>query len=99
MTSTFSVVVDFSTQTAGGATTVKVDYSGVGYSGYYSALASNASATGNAVQLSAVASLPNAANNPVTGTGGISMTSTLAALYGFAPQVSGPQSSCGGLVG
>ena len=56
MTSTFSVVVDFPTQTAGGTTAVKTDYFGVGYSDYYSVLASNASLTGNPVQVSALGS-------------------------------------------
>ncbi len=99
MTSTFSLVIDFSTQTAGGATSITSNYGDLGYSDYYAALVTNASLTGNPVQASAVGSLPNAATNPVTGTSGVSLTTTLAALYGLASQVSSPQSSCGGLVG
>ena len=99
ITSTFSTTIDFSTQSAGGASSIKDVYTGVGYGTYYSYLAANAAATLNPVQTSAVASLPNATNNPVTGTGGVAMTTTLALVGGIAPQISNTWSQCGGLTG
>ena len=99
ITSTVSVTVDFTTQTAGGASTVQGYYNGLSYSDYYSALASNASLTGNAVQVSAVGSLPNTTNNPVTGSSGVTMSTTLASLFGLASQSNDPQANCGVLSG
>jgi hypothetical protein len=99
LTSNIALTIDFGTQTGGGATSIKDVYGSLSYADYYAGLATNAAATGNAVQTSAVASLPNQANNPVTGTGGVSMTTTLAALYGLGPQTSESWSACGNLVG
>ena len=100
ITSTFSAVIDFSTQTAGGASSIKGVYNNLSYLNYYTALAANSGATGDASQVSAVASLPNTTNNPVTGTSGVQMVTTLASLYeGFTQDTTSNFSACGALLG
>jgi hypothetical protein len=97
MTNTFSVTVAFGTNTTGGATSQAVDFTD-SYNDYYNNMVANSS--GNATDLSAIASLGGGphTNNPVTGSSNTDMNTSLAAALGIAPQTATTFPGCGGLV-
>ncbi|HXS97323.1 MAG TPA: NF038122 family metalloprotease [Candidatus Limnocylindrales bacterium] len=96
MTSTFTVTVAFGAQPDGGGGSQWFTQTST-YNAYYNALVANSS--GNATDTSAIASLGGGAHtfNPVTGSGSIVMTATLASALGMGAQVSDVFANCGGL--
>ncbi len=96
MSSNFSLTVAFGSQANGGATS-RFLVGAVPYSDYYSALV--ASSSGDATDISAIASLGGGPHttNPVTGSGNVVMTSTLASDLGLADQASVAFSTCDNL--
>ncbi len=95
MTSNVSLTLAFGGQAGGGASTSSSSYI-ESYSAYYSALVANSS--GNATDLSAIASLGGpSVNNPVTGSSNIKLSTTLAATLGLDPQFNAPLSGCDNL--
>lgn len=96
ISSNFSLTIAFGSQAAGGATS-HFFVGTVPYSDYYNALV--AASSGNATDISAIASLGGGAHttNPVTGSGNIVMTSTLASDFGFTTQPFAPFSTCDNL--
>ncbi len=95
LTSTFTVTIAFGSQAGGGGTSSWFTQSAT-YTNYYNALV--AASSGDATDTSAIASLGvPGANNPVTGSGNIVLTSTLASLLGLGSQASSTFNDCGGL--
>jgi len=104
MLSNFTLTIAFSSQNGGGGTSGTLNYDAVPYNtgtyNYYSSLV--AASSGNATDASAILSLGLAgANNPVTGTSTVRMSSTLASLLlnplSGLTQASSSFASCGGL--
>jgi hypothetical protein len=96
ITSNFTATIAFGAQTGGGVSTFSSSDT-VTYNNYYNALVANSS--GNATDISAIASLGGGphTNNPVTGSPNVVMSTTLAALLGLGTQTSSSFSQCGGL--
>jgi len=96
MTGNFTVTIAFGSQAGGGGGSQWFTATST-YSAFYNALLANSS--GNATDTSAIGSLGGGPHtiNPVTGSGNMVMTTTLASLLGLDSQVSGTFASCGGL--
>lgn len=96
MTSNFTVTVAFGEQAGGGGASQWFTETST-YNAYYNALVANSS--GDATDTSAIASLDFGVhtNNPVTGSGNMVTTSTLASVLGIGSQVSDVFASCGGV--
>jgi hypothetical protein len=95
MTSNLTLTIAFGGIPGGGAQSSTFDDT-ASYSAYHSALVANSS--GDATDTAAIASLGGAnANNPVTGSNQIQMTSTLAAYLGVGSQVSDMFAGCDNL--
>ena len=96
MTSNFAVTVAFGEQAGGGGTSQWFTDTST-YNAYYNALVTHSS--GDVTDTSAIASLGGGPHttNPVTGSGNVVTTSTLASALGLGSQVSDVFASCGGL--
>ena len=96
ITSTFTVTIAFGSQAGGGGSSQWFTDT-VTYNNYYNALVANSS--GNATDISAIASLGGGphTSNPVTGSSNVVMTATLAATLGLGSQFSTTFAQCGGL--
>jgi hypothetical protein len=96
MSSNFSLTIAFGSQATGGATS-RFFVGTVPYNDYYTALL--AASSGDATDISSIASLGGGPHttNPVTGSGNIAMTATLASDFGFTTQLFAPFSNCDNL--
>jgi hypothetical protein len=81
-----TVNIYFQAMNSGLGRSFKLDYN-IGYQSFRTGLQNQFAASGNADQATALANLPNQANNPVTGTAGLNVSSADARVLGQATPV------------